>query len=278
MLGESALWDAESGRLLWVDILNGLIFARDLVGGPIASLQLDCTVGAVALRESGGLIAATGRGLLTCDVDTGVVTTLAEIEPERAGNRMNDGAVDPAGRFWFGSMDLAEVDGTGALYNRTPDGRVRKVLDSIICSNGPAWSPDGTTMYHVDSGRRLITAYEFDVACGQVGAGRIFVDDTSSPWFPDGVTVDAEGYVWNCKWDGGLLVRYAPDGSIDRALKVPVPRPTRCAFVGPELDQMAITSARVGLTDPQLEQAPLSGRVLLTEPGVRGLPASRHAG
>jgi sugar lactone lactonase YvrE len=129
-------------------------------------------------------------------------------------------------------------------------------------------------MYHVDSTRRLITAYDFDLATGDVGAGRVFATDEDRPWYPDGVTVDAEGFVWNCKWDGGRIVRYAPDGSVDRVLTVPVPRPTRCAFVGPDLDLLAVTSAFTGLADPP----PDSGKTLLLDPGVRGLPPARFAG
>ena len=133
-------------------------------------------------------------------------------------------------------------------------------------------------MYHVDSTRRLIRAYDVDPATGALGPPRVFVSDEGSDWYPDGVTVDAEGFVWNCKWAGGRIVRYAPDGTVDRVVTVPVPRPTRCAFVGADLATLAVTSARIGLDAAALAEAPLSGRVLLLDPGVRGLPTPAFAG
>src|SRR6185295_15796367 len=117
-----------------------------------------------------------------------------------------------------------------------------------------------------------------DPDTGLVGAGRVFVSDEDQDWYPDGVTVDAEGFIWNCKWAGGRVIRYAPDGTVDRVTMLPVPRPTRRAFVGADLTQLAITSARIGLTEAELAAAPLSGQVLLIDPGVRGLPTALFTG
>jgi len=273
-LGESALWDPETERLHWVDIIGARIYTLDWATRATTTLELPEPVGSIALRAGGGLVAALRHSVVFCDVDDGTVSLVHELEETLPGNRFNDGAVDPAGRFWFGSMDLAEKDPTGSFYCLRPDLTVSRAFGGIICSNGPAWSPDGATMYHVDSTRRLIAAYDFDLATGDVGAGRAFVTDEDRPWYPDGVTVDAEGFIWNCKWDGGRIVRYAPDGSVDRVVTVPVPRPTRCAFVGPDLDLLAVTSAFTGLADPP----PDSGKTLLLDPGVRGLPPARFAG
>jgi sugar lactone lactonase YvrE len=277
-LGESALWDPRLSRLYWVDITAGVIYARSFPDGPVLTLRLDEPVGSVALRASGGLIAAVRHGVVYCNVDTGTVKPLVSVESERDGNRFNDGAVDPRGRFWFGSMDLAETSPTGSFYRLGTDGSVTPALDGIICSNGPAWSLDGSVMYHVDSTRQRITAYSFDVETGEVGAGRLFASDEGTQWYPDGVTVDAEGFVWNCKWNGARIVRYAPDGTIDRVVPLPVPRPTRCAFIGPDLDQLAVTSARMGMSPAELEAAPLSGRVLLLDPAAHGLPPTAYGG
>jgi sugar lactone lactonase YvrE len=224
------------------------------------------------------LVAALSHSVVACDVATGDVQVLATLVDEPSTNRFNDGAVDASGRFWFGSMDLAEAEPNGVFYSFDSSQVVKSSFAGIICSNGPAWSPDGATMYHVDSTRRRITAYEFDVAEGVVGRGRLFVSDEEHPWYPDGVTVDAEGFVWNAKWGGGRVVRYSPDGEVDRILELPVPRPTRCAFVGADLDQLAITSARTGLTASELAEAPLSGHTLLVDPYVRGRPAPRYQG
>ena len=277
-LGESALWDDRRSRLYWVDITGERIYARDWAGGATVALPVPGTVGSVALREDGGLVAALAHSIVRCDVDKGTVEKVAVLEADLSGNRFNDGAVDPRGRFWFGSMDLAEKQPSGAFYCLHPDATVTRAFGGVVCSNGPAWSPDGRTVYHVDSTRQLVTAYDFDPETGTVGEGRVFVSDEGNDWFPDGVTVDAEGFVWNCKWGGGRIVRYAPDGTVDRVLHLPVPRPTRCAFAGADLSTLAVTSARIGLSVDTLAAAPLSGPVLLLDPGVRGLPAARYAG
>jgi sugar lactone lactonase YvrE len=278
-LGESAVWDDRRGRLHWVDITTGRVHTRDWASGVVSTLVLGDMVGSVGLRAGGGLVAALRHALAYVDVDAGTVETLGEVEADLAGNRCNDGAVDPAGRFWFGTMDLAETDPTGSFYCLRPDGTVTAAFGGIVCSNGPAWSPDGRTLYHVDSTRQRVRAYPFDPATGEVGEGRVFADDTGTGWYPDGVTVDAAGYVWNCKWAGSKIVRYAPDGAVDREIHLPVPRPTRCAFVGPDLSVLAVTTARIGMSEAELAAAPLSGQVLIVDPGgARGLPTPRFAG
>jgi sugar lactone lactonase YvrE len=277
-LGESALWDDRRSVLYWVDITGATVYARDWSTGAIRALAMPDLVGSVGLRAGGGLVAALRHAIAYCDVDRGTVDVVRVVEGDVAGNRFNDGAVDPRGRFWFGSMDLTESAPTGAFYSFDPSLTVRRAFDGIVCSNGPAWSPDGRTLYHVDSTRRLVRAYEFDPDAGVVGPGRVFVSDEDQPWFPDGVTVDAEGFVWNCKWDGGRIVRYAPDGGVDRVIPVPVPRPTRCAFVGADLSALAVTSARIGLDDATLTRFPLSGHVMLLDPGSRGRGTATFAG
>ncbi|WP_214102857.1 SMP-30/gluconolactonase/LRE family protein [Acrocarpospora catenulata] len=275
-LGESALWDGR--RLYWVDIPGHRLYAREWPDGEIRTLDLPEPVGSVALRAGGGLVAALRHAIAFCDLDRGTVDVVREVETDLPGTRLNDGAADPAGRFWFGSMDLAETDPTGSFYRLDPDLTVTRAFTGVICSNGPAWSPDGRTLYHVDSLRRVIHAYDHDPATGTLGPRRLFASDEGHPWFPDGLTIDAEGFLWNCKWDGARVTRYAPDGTIDRELPVPVPRPTRCAFIGPDHTTLAITTARIGLTPGALAEAPLSGHVLLTDPDARGLPAPVFAG
>ncbi|GAA3210963.1 SMP-30/gluconolactonase/LRE family protein [Dactylosporangium siamense] len=273
-LGESTLWDDVKGRLHWVDIDRDLLFTLDWATRDVATLHLPATAGSVGLRAGGGLVAALRHAVAFVDVDSGVVEVVAELETDRPGNRCNDGAVDPGGRFWFGTMDVEETGATGAFYRFDEDLAVTRAFGDVIVSNGPAWSPDGRTMYHVDSARSRITAYDFDPGSGTVGGGRLFASDEDEAWFPDGVTVDADGYVWNCKWDGGRIVRYSPDGVIDRVVEVPVPRPTRCAFVGADLSLLAVTSARRG----RGAEAPRSGHLLLLDPDARGLPAPRFQG
>lgn len=267
-LGESALWDERAGRLYWVDILGRAIHWLDWAAGRTGSVRTADLVGCVALRQTGGLLAVLRHGIAFCDPDAGLVAGIRPVETDRPGNRFNDGAVDPAGRLWFGSMDLAEAAPTGALYRLDTAGRIERMLDGLTCSNGPAWSPDGRVMYHVDSPRQRVMAHDFDAVTGRIGVGRVFASDQGCRYFPDGLTVDAEGFVWSAKWDGWRVVRYAPDGSVDRVLKLPVPRPTRCAFVGPDRSTLAVTTASTGLSATELAAAPLSGRVLLVDPGT----------
>ncbi|SNT60272.1 Sugar lactone lactonase YvrE [Asanoa hainanensis] len=268
-LGESALWDGS--RFYWVDILGRRIYAKAWPSGPVLTLPVPDLVGSVALRVGGGLVAALRDTIAFCDVDAGTVEVVRTVDTP-AGTRLNDGAVDPSGAFWVGAMHMDEQEPLGSFYRLDPSLGLTRAFGGITCSNGPAWSPDGTTMYHVDSTIRQIRKYLVSPN-GGVGEAQPFVSDVDHPWFPDGVTVDAEGFVWNCKFGGSRIVRYAPDGSVDRVVPVPVAKPTRCAFVGPGLDVLAVTSARVG-GDP----APLAGQVLLLDPGVRGLPAPRFAG
>jgi len=268
-LGESALWDGS--RFYWVDILERRIYAKAWPSGPLRTVPVPDLVGSVALRAGGGLVVALRDAIAFCDVDTGTVEVVRAVDTP-PGTRLNDGAVDPSGAFWVGSMHLEEEEPCGSFYRLDPALGLTRAFGGIVCSNGPAWSPDGTTMYHVDSTVRLIHSYPVSPD-GAVGAGRVFASDVDDEWFPDGVTVDAEGFVWNCKFGGARIVRYAPDGTVDRVVPVPVAKPTRCAFVGPDLDVLAVTSARVG-GDP----APLAGQVLLLDPGVRGLPTPRFAG
>ncbi len=271
-LGESAVWDATRSRFYWVDIRGQMIYARDWPSGETLRLPAGDMVSSVVPRAGGGQLAALRHAVAFCDIDLGTVEVVRGIEDVAGGNRLNDGAVDSAGRYWVGSMDMAEASPAWTFYRVDPDLTVTPAFGGITCSNGPAWSPDGGTLYHVDSTRRLISSYEFDLESGAVGEGRVFVSDEEHPWFPDGLAVDVEGFVWSCKWDGGRIVRYDPDGTVDRELIMPVPRPTRCAFVGPDLALMAVTTARGG------PEAPLAGQVLLVDPGVRGLPDTVFAG
>src|SRR5258705_17400 len=172
-LGESALWDGGRSRFYWVDITRSTLYAREWTSGVTTALAMPDVVGSVALRSGGGLVAALRHAIAYCDVDSGAIEIMRTLETELTGNRFNDGAIDPRGRFWFGSMDMAEAAPTGTFYCFDPDTAVRAAFDGIICSNGPAWGPEGRTIYHVASTRRLVRPYDFDAAAGNVGPGRV---------------------------------------------------------------------------------------------------------
>jgi sugar lactone lactonase YvrE len=270
-LGEGPVWSPAESALYWIDIVGQAVYRLDGDGAAPRRWELPAKPGCVAPRESGGLVVALPGGVHALDLGTGAVTPLAALAQEPAGNRLNDGAADHAGRFWVGSMDDAEKASTGALYRIEPDGTATAVLHGLGVANGIGWSPDGGTLYHTDSTARTITAYDFDVDNGELHRPRPFASDDDC--YPDGLTVDAEGYVWSAKWDGWRVVRYAPDGTVDRVLPMPVQRPSCVAFGGPDLDRLYITSARVHLTAAALGAQPLAGALLvLDEPGVTGQP------
>jgi sugar lactone lactonase YvrE len=279
-LGEGPLWQASERRLYWVDLLRPAVYRFDPASGRNEQLRADIGtyVGGLVFRERGGWIVVKEDGISAVDAVSGRRQVLLHPESGLPGNWFNDCKCDRQGRLWTGSADRREKDATGNLYVVDAGLGVRKVDSGIICSNVPAFSPDGKTAYFADSYVRRIFRYDTDPETGAVGARRAFVTVPDEAGFPDGMTVDVEGFLWNAHWDGWRVTRYAPDGGIDRVIKLPVPRPTAPAFGGENLETLYITSASGGLSDAQLKEAPLSGSLFACEPGVRGLPEPSFAG
>ncbi len=234
-------------------------------------------VGAVVPRRGGGLIAATERAIRTIAPD-GTVGTLCTPETDRPGNRFNDAKCDRAGRFWVGSLAIDTTPAKGALWRIDADGTATRMDDGHHISNGLGWSPDDRRMYFTDSGKRVIWVYDFDADAGTLSNRRPFVDVPESTGVPDGLAVDEEGFVWSAGWDGWNITRYAPDGRVDRVVHLPVPRPTSCAFGGPDRRTLFITTARIRLSAGLLAEAPLSGSILAVDVLVRGQAETRFAG
>jgi sugar lactone lactonase YvrE len=274
-LGECPVWDARSGRLAWVDILASRLHLTDVRTGTTDVTDLPLHVGAIVPRASGGWVAALQDGFWSIGSSAPVrLAPAPEASPDR---RFNDGKCDPAGRFWAGTMAYDERPGAGALYRLEPDARVTRVLDDVGISNGLAWSPDGGTMYYVDSLTRRIDAFSFDVASGAIRDRRVLVTIPPEAGYPDGLTVDAEGGLWVALWRGSALHRYV-DGRLDRVVELPVTKPTNCTFGGENLDELYVTSATKDLTPEERRAQPLAGAVLRLRPGVQGLPATAFAG
>jgi sugar lactone lactonase YvrE len=236
-------------------------------------------LGAIGLRAKGGLVGALRNGFAFIDLESGAVEPIVDPEAHLPGNRFNDGHVDPRGRFWAGTMNDAERDPTGHLYRLDPDRGVDRFEAGFVVTNGVDWSVDGRTLYFVDSARRRIYAYAFDMAKGAPGERRLFASVPEDAGFPDGLTVDAEDHVWSAHWDGGRVTRYRPDGSVERVIAMPVPRCTSCCFGGSDLATLYVTSASIGLDEAMLRAAPLSGSVFaITGTGVRGRLPARFLG
>jgi sugar lactone lactonase YvrE len=270
VLGEGPTWDADAGRLIWVDILGSRVHTYDPVSGRRTVRTTEQHVGAAKPRAGGGLVLNLRDGIGVVDPDGTFRVLHHDPVP---GRRANDAAVAPDGSLWAGTMRYDEAPGGGTLSRLTGDGTVTTVLDDVAVSNGTGWSPDGRLMYYVDSPTRRIDVFAYDDAHGRVADRRPFVTVEEDAGFPDGLTVDAEGCVWVALWGGSAVRRYTPDGTLDRVIGLPVPLVTACAFGGAGLTDLYVTTARTGLTAPP----PLAGSVLVVPGAGQGLrqPAFR---
>jgi len=277
VLGEGPYWVPEDSALLWVDIPNGQLFRTQFPSGATQSMSLGAVSAAFPALGGGILSAGDNRLVLHTPPpgsgDAWVSRTIAEV-PAREGIRFNDASVDHAGRVWVGSMHVEEAEPLGALYRLDPGRVLTPVVKGVTVSNGISWSPDGSRMYYADSPMRQVDVFDYDPATGEAFARRTFADLTRADGVPDGLTVDLDGCVWVAMWGGGVLRRFTPGGQPDAVLPVPVSRPTSCAFGGPDLTDLFVTTASIDLTDAQLAAEPLAGRLLRLRPGPSGLPST----
>lgn len=275
-LGEGARWDDRRGELLRVDILAGRVF-RDRVEDdgslvPVRTYDVPGTVGAVApVAGDEGWLLAANRGVSYLAPD-GSLHPVADLTPP--GTRMNDAACDPHGRFWAGTKADDNRAGGGSLHRLDPDGHTELVLDGLTISNGIGWSPDGGTMYLADTVPRVIHAFAFDGDRGTISDGRVLVEVAGSGAGPDGLTVDAAGDVWVAIFGGARVERYSPDGVLREALEVPARETTSCAFAGPGLNRLYVTTATENWTDEQRRAEPGAGLVYRLDTDATGRPAS----
>jgi sugar lactone lactonase YvrE len=279
VLCEGPLWDPRIEALLWVDIPLGLVHRLDVATGKdVVVRDVGEPVGCVALRGSGGYVVATERGVAAADRDWAAVDEIAELPGQLALTRTNDGAADPWGCFWVGTLAHDERPGGGSLYRMDAGSAVTQVLDGVSVSNGIDWAPDAAAMYYVDSGTGRVDVFDVDRADGRVANRRPLVEIELPGAVPDGLTVDAEGFLWVALWDGGRVRRYAPDGRLDREVPLPADRVTSVAFGGPSLDALYVTTAREGLSAAALDRQPLAGSVFVHDPGVQGRAPNAWAG
>jgi sugar lactone lactonase YvrE len=277
-LGEGPLWDDRRQRLLFVDIMRGHVHEFDPATRTDRIVRFPWPVGAVALDGNGDWVLAAANGFHTANPVTGETRLVAPVEADRPDNRMNDGYVDARGRFWAGTMNMRKVPNEGTLYRLDPDGSVLPVLTGVSTSNGIDWSPDNRTAYYADTPTGRVDAFEFDLGSGALFHRRPFATIPSEHGRPDGLIVDADGFVWVCLWKGGAVRRYAPDGQLDTVISMPASQVTKCAFGGPDLDELFITTAWVGLTDAERAEQPLAGALFRVRPGVKGKRVNRFGG
>jgi sugar lactone lactonase YvrE len=267
-LGEGPLWDHRTGLLAWVDILSGFVHLTDPGSGVTTTIPAGTAVGAIALHGESGYLLAVRNGFATLNGDrVDVVNEVLEVD----GQRMNDGALDPVGRFVAGAI-TDDRTATGALYVRDTDGAVRTLFGGVTVSNGLAWNAGGDRLFYVDSPQQSIDVLDYDVETGTVSGRRRWVSVPDDAGIPDGLTIDSEGCMWLALWGGGKVLRYSPDAELIGEVHLPVSRVTSCAFGGQALDRLFITTAAVGSStdDPA---RPHDGALFVVEPGVVGVPS-----
>lgn len=277
VLGESPAWCAVTRRLWWVDVRGPTVLRLDPRTGATEQWTLPEVVGGLVLDSRGEPWVALASGVHRFDPDTGTLTRYATPEPADLGNRLNDTKCDRQGRLWTGSMRDFGLAISGSLY-RIESGRVARMLGDIAIPNGPCWSPDGRVFYFADTPRGRIHAYDFDIATGDLGPPRVFVERGVIAGGPDGATVDAEGCVWSARYGGGGLARIDPDGRVERFVRLPVSQVSSCMFGGDHLDVLYVTTSRQKLAPEALAREPLAGALLAVDAGVRGIAETPFAG
>jgi L-arabinonolactonase len=272
-IGEGPVWDVRTQRLYWVDIAGQELHVFNPGDGTNVTHALPEIVTSVSPRAAGGLLLTLRRSFAFFDDATGGLESIAQVEPDIPGNRFNDGKTDRQGRHWAGTMGDVDWDQpVGSLYRLGKDKRPVRVEQGVRCSNGIGWSPDDRTMYFCESFAHVIHAYDFDAVSGDIANRRTFATiNPASGSFPDGLTVDADGFVWSAQPVYGRLVRYDPQGRIERIIELPVSRGTSVMFGGSDLSTLYVTTMRTTLDDAQLMEEPLAGSLLALSPGVKGI-------
>lgn len=281
-LGEGSYWDGKRGLLWWLDVpLPSKLYSLNPASGEVKSYDMPEMITSVRAKKDGtGLIVACHSGISHFDYASGKLSHVLRPEPQKPYNRSNDGATDARGRFWFGTMQnniqpngagIDLVEGAGTLYRLDPDMKLTAFETGIWVSNTVCWSPDNRTMYFCDTNTGIISAYDFDLDAEIVTNKRPFAQFDRG--WPDGSCVDAEGYLWNARWDGGCVVRFNPRGEVDTIIELPTAKVTSCAFAGPDLTDLYITTATFAMTDAEKAAYPEAGNLFACRPGVKGMVA-----
>ena len=283
ILGECPVWDAEVQALYWVDITGKILHRYSLRSTELRIWKLPDEFGSFALRAHWpGIIAGTRDGFALFDLQTEAYTPFSFVEKANAGNRMNDGKCDPRGRFWAGSIhevsDPSQRQPIASVYRTDMDMTVTKMRGGIKTSNGFAWSPDGRTMYFTDTPTLKILAFDYDLDSGEISNERVFATVPAGQGRPDGAAVDVEGCLWSAHFAGSRVTRYASTGEVMEVVHLPVANVTSCAFGGPDMTTLFITTANEDLSEEELRQQPLAGGIFAYESGVQGIPVHRFAG
>lgn len=281
-LGECVLWCERSGRLLWTDIPASTLWSYSPVLETTAHWPMPERLCSFALTESDDcLLLGLASGLAFFSFATGAIQRIADVEAHIPATRLNDGRCDRQGRFLFGMFNQEESPkhALGGFYRLNTDLSLERLpLPNAAIANSICFSPDGRRMYYADSATREIRCCDYDPSSGALGASQVFVAADAAPGEPDGSCIDAEGYLWSTRWGAGQVMRFAPDGRLDRVLALAAPQPSCPAFGGPDLSTLYVTSAWLGMAPGERAAAPMSGALFRQALDVRGLPESRFLG
>ena len=278
-VGEGPLWDEERQVLYWVDILSSLLYIYDPATGENRALDVGRHVGTVVTRASGGLMLAVREGFASFDLETQELTLIANPEAHITGNRFNDGKCDPAGRFWAGTMAYENPTNQGSLYRLDTDFSVHKIFGDVAISNGIIWSLDRTTMYYIDTLRKNVRAFDYADDTGDISNERVIINVPEEIGMPDGMAIDSEGMLWVAHYGGSCVSRWNPNtAQLLLKIDLPVTQVTACAFGGPNLDILFITSAAQELDAAELERQPLAGGLFSIKTPYQGVPSFRFGG
>ena len=277
-LGEGPVWDANTNQIYWVDINAGRYYKATFPDGIVESFEIGQRLGALALRANGGLVMAVQNGFGFFEETTQTFTLLDNFSTENHPEiRFNDGAIDPKGRFFAGTMDMKEQVPLGKLYRLDKDLTLHQLEENIYISNGMGWSIDNHIFFYIDTLTHCVVAYDYDFVTGNISNKRTFIQFSKNE-YPDGMTIDSEGGFWIAFWGAAKIGHFDAQGKHIEDIQVPALQPTSCCFGGPDMTTLFITSAARGLSAKQMEELPLNGRLFMLETNVRGREEPRFAG
>jgi len=277
-LGEGSLWDEQSQLLYWVDIVQSKVYQFDPKNSSNLAFDVGENVGAVVVTRNDKLLLALRSGFACLNPETGCVTRIADPESDKPHTRFNDGKCDPRGRFWAGTMVENSMMGDAALYCLDTDLTVAHKLSGVSCSNGLVWSRDGQRLFYIDTPTQQIQCFDYDPDTATLSARRVVVEIASEAGAPDGMAIDEEDGLWVALFGGSKVVRYdSTSGNANFEISVPSPNVTSCAFGGRTMQELFITTARVGLDEDDCKRYPLAGSLFCATVPFKGVPARRFA-
>ena len=271
-LGEGAIWNQETGELIWVNITGKVLNFYNPSTNINKEMFTGQMIGTVVPTETGKVLVALQNGIYYLDPATGTKKLIVDPEEDLSDNRFNDGKCDPAGRFWAGTMSTKDVKNAGALYRLDSDSTIHKMVENVSISNGIVWSLDKTKMYYIDTPTQKVMRYNYNNETGEIDNPVVVVEIPNEMGSPDGMTIDANGNIWIALWGGSAVGCWNPEtGELINTIEVPAKNVTSCAFGDNDLGTLYITTARIDTSPEELNNFPGAGGVFRIRPGVKGI-------